>query len=79
MASRASVEARGTGTHFLVRLERRMHQKHFQINDQVFERVKSARTAINELAIQLHRLLPPPQRFAGYWSTMPTRKRARRH
>jgi hypothetical protein len=56
-----------------------MHQKHFQINDQVFERVKSARTAINELAIQLHRLLPPPQRFAGYWSTMPTRKRARRH
>jgi hypothetical protein len=44
--------------HFLVKLEGRMHQKHFPMNDPVFERVKSARNAINELAIELHRLLP---------------------
>jgi hypothetical protein len=48
--------------HFLVRRERRMHQKHFPINDPVFDRVKLARNAINELAIQLHQLLPPPHR-----------------
>jgi hypothetical protein len=47
---------------FLVRLEGRMHQKHFPMNDPVFERVQSARNAINELAIELHRLLHPPRR-----------------
>jgi hypothetical protein len=47
---------------FLVKLEGRMHQKHFPINDSVFENVKSARNAINPLAIELHRLLPPSGR-----------------
>ena len=42
---------------FLVRLEGRMHQKHFPMNDPVFERVKTARAAISELSIQLHHLL----------------------
>jgi hypothetical protein len=44
---------------FLVRLEGRMHQKHFPINDPVIEGVKAARNSINELAINLHRLLDP--------------------
>lgn len=42
---------------FLVRLEGRMHQKHFPANDPVYDRVKKARAAINELSIQLHQLL----------------------
>ncbi len=42
---------------FLVKLEGRMHQKHFPMTDPVFESVKSARNATNELAIELHRLL----------------------
>ena len=43
--------------HFLDRLEGRMHQKHFPANDPVYERVKAAREAVNELSIQLHHLL----------------------
>jgi hypothetical protein len=43
--------------HYLDRLEGRMHQKHFPANDPVYDRVKKAREAINELSIQLHHLL----------------------
>jgi hypothetical protein len=43
--------------HYLDRLEGRMHQKHFPLNDPVFDRVKRARAAINGLSIQLHHLL----------------------
>jgi hypothetical protein len=46
---------------FLVKLEGRMHQKHFPMNDPVFERVKSAREAVNSLKCELHRL-PAAQR-----------------
>jgi len=42
--------------HFLDRLEGRMHQKHFPDDDLVFDRVKKARSAVNELSIQLHHL-----------------------
>lgn len=45
--------------HYLDRLEGRMHQKHFPANDPVYLRVKQARTAINELSIQLHHLMGP--------------------
>lgn len=43
--------------HFLDRLEGRMHQKHFPANDPLYDRVKTARAAINELSIQLHHLI----------------------
>jgi hypothetical protein len=42
--------------HFLDRLEGRMHQKHFPDDDLVFDRVKKAREAVQELSIQLHHL-----------------------
>ena len=45
--------------HFLNRLEGRMHQKHFPADDLVFDRVKKARTAVNELSIQLSHLMGP--------------------
>ena len=43
--------------HWLDRLEGRMHQKHFPANDPIFQAVKNARAAINELSIQLHHLM----------------------
>lgn len=43
--------------HFLDRLEGRMHQKHFPPNDPVYEQVIKARSAVNDLSIQLHHLL----------------------
>ena len=36
-----------------------MHQKHFPANDAVYERVKKATAAINELSIRLSQLMPP--------------------
>ena len=44
---------------FLDRLEGRMHQKHFPANDPLYEQVKKARAAINELSIQLSYLRGP--------------------
>jgi hypothetical protein len=45
--------------HFLDRLEGRMHQKHFPLNDPIYDRVKKAREAVKELSIQLSHLMGP--------------------
>ncbi len=37
--------------------EGRMHQKHFPAKDPVYEAVKKARAAVNELSIQFHHLM----------------------
>jgi|GEM_PF-5921406 len=42
---------------FLDRLEGRMHQKHFPWTDPLYDRVKKAHVAVNELSIELQQLL----------------------
>jgi hypothetical protein len=42
---------------FLNKLEGRMQQKHFPSNDPLYESARNALVAVNNLSIELHRLL----------------------